>query len=440
VEKALLGLELDPAPLRQQRPSPTKPVSPENSRQVAAEEDQSMSLSQSWEDVRVPESLVPKSTPLRDVQFPRLGGSTPAAIFPVRLHGSASSTTPRKNPPGVATVPSSSARPVTQQQPLSLFSGVGSRTAFGTPNAIASPASGIKLPSSTNFKSSYGPSPSFMSASRQRNAFYQPPVKSNGVKRAFEDESRRSPDHDDDVSSDSESPQADVEVEPERGEGYGDKTTTHQARGALSIEESDEDKSLQYSVFGAKKESSKRNMEVSKKKLGKHGHGSHGMDDEDEDTEIYEREQKKPTKTRNGRTTRATQQKAAATAPLSKPPAKKAKQIKDVVRHIPGGLMEEDDDDDDDDEEDHEDQVTALPTTRIPRNSSRAGIAKGKRKAPSVDNTDEMEVGGIQTRRRSSRLTAAGSSGRISPEPVVVVAPKTRRAGGRTSTASKKKR
>ena len=432
VEKALLGLDLDSAPLRQQKPSPKKPVSPKNSRQAVAGEDQTMSLSQSWEDVRVPESLVQKSTPLRDVRLPQ------AATFPVRPHGPASGTTPRKNLPFVSTVPSSSARPVSQQQPL-LLSVIGSRTAYGTPNAIASPASGIKLSSSTNFRSSHGPSPSFVSASQQRNAFYQPPVKSNGVKRAFEDESRRSPDHDDNASSDSESPQADVRVEPEGGDKrYEDETTTRQAR-APSIEESDDEdnKALQYSLFGAKKGSSKRNVDAPKKKLGGHGHESYRIDDEDESMEIYEqpeREQKKPAKTRSGRTTRATQQKAAATMSLSKPPAKKAKQIKDVVRHIPGGLMEEDDDDDDEEEQD---QVMALPTTRIPRNSSRAGVVKGKRKAPSVDNTDEMEVG-VQTRRRSSRLTA-GSSGRISPEPVVV-APKTRRAAGRTSTASKKKR
>jgi hypothetical protein len=241
-------------------------------------------------------------------------------------------------------------------------------------------------------------------------------VKSNGVKRAFEDESRKSPDHDD-MSSDGESSLADARMETD-----GDKDEEMNLQGHPPVEESDGEESvLQYSVFGEKKESSRRNVDTSKKPRRRSG--PYGTDDD----EALEPEQpKKPSKTRSGRTTRATQ-KVTAAAP-SKPPAKKVKQTADVVRHIPGGLMEEEEEDED------EDQLATLPT-RISRHSSRAG----KGKAASVDTTDEME-GGVQTRRRSSRLSAAGSSGYVrAGSPELVSAPKTRRAG-RPSAASKKKR
>lgn len=416
VEKALLDLELS---LPQQQPTRTNPQA---NRQApaspAAGEDQPMPLSRSWEEVHLPESLVQKSTPLRDVTLPtstaRPGRATPGTlpIFPVNFQG-ATNGTPKKTLPFGSSVQST-----TRPTPPSL-SGVGSRMLFGASNAFASPASGIKLPSS-NFGTSQGPTP-FVSASRQQNAFYQPPVKSNGVKRTLEDESGRSPEHDG-MSSGGDSPLSDVRMEPEREKDGEGKTT--QPDNPPGEETDEEDTALQYSVFGAKNESPKRNASISKKIRGQNG--SFRMD-EDEFMENHEPErQKKPTKTRSGRTMRATQK---AVAVPSKPPAKKAKQAKGVVRHIPGGLMDEDED-----EDEQEDQLTILPT-RISRQSSRAG----KGKSASVDTTDEMERG-VQTRRRSSRLSAAGSSGSIrGASPEAVIGSKTRRAG-RPSAASKRKR
>ena len=412
VEKSLLDLELDSTSLPSQLPLSTKPASPETLRPPAKStadgEGQTSSLSQSWEEVRVPESLVQKSTPLRDVQLPtpvpRHGGTTTPAsfpIFPVNL--GFKSNTPRKNLP-VSASALSSARPA---------------TLFGTPNPIASLASGIKPPESTNFGSSGSP---FVSASRRENAFYQPPVKSNGMKRAFEDEELgKSPD-DGEASLNGKSPVIEV---ADGDDGYDAEPTTQDRRSDLVEESDDEDTGLQYSVFGAKKESLNRIVD-SRKIAGRTR--SHRLD-EDDGMESREPEpSKKPIKTQSGRTRHAKQTTSTIPTVPSKPPSKKVKQAKEIARHIPGGLIEDEDDDEDGEDED---QVSSLPTR-----TSRS-IRGGKGKAGSVGMMDESE-GGVQIRRRSSRLSAAGSSGSVRAASLEFVAPKTKRTG-RTSTAAKKR-
>jgi len=406
VEKALLGLELDPTTLPQQ-PLPLKHAFPETERRPAVAE-QDMSLSQSWEEVRVPEMLVPKSTPLRDVRVPlvtpRFGTeTTPRAppILPVKTSGLGGMSTPNKSLPLTSSVLNST-------KPR--LSGVGSRLSSGTSNAIASPASGIKFPSAP-LGSSHGPH-NFISASRQQNAFYQPPVKSNGVKRAFEDDTNKSPD----------TPELGVDMDVELADESFERQETKQGQ-----EGDDEEDLLQYSVFGTKSRSPKRVGEVSQKKARqKTPPGSFGMDEEDIYEDLESDRQKKTVKTRSGRSTRATQKTATATS--SKPPAKRARQSsgKDLTRSIPGGLMEEDEDEGN---EEQEDRIAPLPAR-----NSRLSRAKS-----SVDTTDEME-GGVKTRRRSSRLSATGSAGSnrgLSPE--LSVAPKSRKSG-KTNTGTKKKR
>ncbi len=234
-------------------------------------------------------------------------------------------------------------------------------------------------------------------------------MKSNGVKRAFEDDTNKSPD----------APEIDVDMDVEPGdESFGQQETK---QGQKSDEE---ENLLQYSVFGTKSRSPKRVGEVSKKKARqKTPPGSFGMDEEDTNEDLESDRQKKTVKTRSGRPTRATQKTVTATS--SKPPAKRARQSsdKDLTRSIPGGLMEEDEDEDN---EEQEDQIAPLPARK-----SRLSRAKS-----SADTADEME-GGVKTRRRSSRLSATGSGGSnrgLSPE--LTVAPKARKSGKTT----KKKR
>jgi len=424
VEKALLDLDLDPT-IAPQRFLSSKSSEARRHRPSTGTDNNHDTLSQSWEEVRALETLVAKSTPLRDVRVPTatptLRPSTtgaPPPILPIHLNGvnGGINSTPSKSLPLAASL-SSSIKP---QPPLS---GVAAR--LNTPNAIASPASGMKFPS---LNSSQGPSHHiFVSASRQQNAFYQPPVKSNGVKRAFEDEPARSSDREG-TPAEAVSGALNVGTGREGDEAIGYQGETR-GRKSASADDSDDENVLQYSVFGAKGESSSRNVDITKKTTRqKTPPGAYGLDDMEDDQGLES--QKKHGRTRSGRTTRATQ-KVGDTA-SSKPPAKKKRQAKEKeVRNIPGGLME---DDDDEPNEEHEDQIAPLPV-RMSRSNRSAG---GKRKSLSADTTDEME--GIQTRRRSSRLTAAGSSASmrgVSPEPAPL--PRTKKTS-RSSTTSKKKR
>ena len=427
VEKALLDLELDPT-IAPQRPLLSKSSESRRPRHSTGGDNQD-ALSQSWEEVRVPETLVAKSTPLRDVRVPT---ATPTVrpttatrappILPVHLNGvnGGINSTPSKGSPFAALL-SSSIKP---QQPLS---GVSAR--LNTTNAIASPASGIKLPR-PSLSSSHGPSHTFVSASRQQNAFYQPPVKLNGVKRAFEDEPTRNSDREESPAGAAKSAALNVDKERDDDEvmGYQEET---QGRKNTSADDSDDENVLQYSVFGAKTESSSRNVDATRKATRQKTPPGAYMDDMEDDQGLDSQKGHRRT-TRGGRTTRASQ-KAVDTA-SSKPPAKKTKQTKEKqVRNIPGGLMEDDDD------EEHEDQIAPLPPPVRTSRSNRSAAGGGKRKSLSADTTDEME--GIQTRRRSSRLTAAGSSASVrgvSPEPPPPL-PRTKKTN-RSSATSKKKR
>ena len=415
VEKALLDLELDPT-IVPQRPLLSKSSETRRPRHSTGADNQDP-LSQSWEEVRMPETLVAKSTPLRDVRVPTatptMTGAPP--ILPVHLNGvnGGINATPSKSSPFTALL-SSSIKPL---------SGVAAR--LNTPNAIASPASGIKLPRAS--LSSPHPPHTFVSASRQQNAFYQPPVKLNGVKRAFEDESARNSDLEERPAG---AKSAALDVDKGRDDDevmeYQEET---RGRKSASVDNSDDENVLQYSVFGAKNESSSRNVDTTRKATRQKTPPGAYMDDMEEDQGLES--PKGHRRTRGGRTTRASQKVADTTS--SKPPAKKTKQTKEKqVRNIPGGLMEDDDD------EEHEDQIAPLPAPVRTSRSNRAGGGGGKRKSLSVDTTDEME--GIQTRRRSSRLTAAGSSASmrgVSPEPPPL--PRTKKTN-RSSATSKKKR
>ncbi|KIM46978.1 hypothetical protein M413DRAFT_440532 [Hebeloma cylindrosporum] len=406
VERSLVDLELDPT-IPQMSPLVPKPVSPERRR---VQEPQNTPLSQSWEDVRMPDALLNKSTSLREVRVPPsaatpLFGGSPfttstssakaAPILPLNLNGiaSGSNSTPRKSFPLSNSILGAS-------KPRSSLSGVGSRMAFGNSPAIASPASGIKLPA----PSSRGTTHTFVPADRQQNAFYQPPKKTNGTKRAFEEDHTRSPERpnqnistqpdDVDMEVDAQKESASLGKEKKRGRKSGSK--------AVEPEEKEDDSGnvLQYSVFSEEKRKKRPSSRVSSRKSAsstKAPPGTFISDDEqmDQDHE-EERDEEEQTRTKRSRTTRTTR---GAVKETSNPPAKKLKQArsKDLSLSIPGGRP-----------------------------------VRKARSSASVDPMEETE--GVQTRRRSSRLTTTGSVNGGSPEPPSK-ARKTVRAGG-----AKKKR
>ncbi|KDR80023.1 hypothetical protein GALMADRAFT_208249 [Galerina marginata CBS 339.88] len=432
VERSLIELELDPT---QPQPTPLvpKPATPQVHKPPAAQEPQDMSLSQSWEDVRMPATLVNNSTstPLREVRVPAaaltFGGtplhastSIPSAppILPVNFSAiaSGSGSTPRKSLPLSSSV-LGSAKP--------RLSGVGTRMAFGNGSVISSPASGMKLPPANPAQGH-----AFVSASQQQNAFYQPPpAKTNGVKRAFEEDTNRSPERANNASART-ADDVEMETENEDTSFEKDKRDGKKKNGNAEQPDNDEDIALEYSVFAAKKK--RAASQPSKRKVTpKIPPGSFaGSEDDDVMMDDDQEEEEKTRRTRTSRSTATRTSKAQTqTQTVSKPPAKKARQIKekDLSRSIPGSLMM---DDEEGEEEEEDDQVAPL---RAPSPHPRRPVRKS-RSAASVEMADESE--GVQTRRRSTRLTvggtgsAGGSANGGSPEPPLLKAKKATRASG----------
>ena len=422
VERALLDLELDPS-------SPSKPqlvpknVSLEKHKTIPQE---GSPLSQSWEDVRTPDALVNKSTPLREVlapisttplTMPRFGGpSLPnpitAPILPVNTSSvaSGSALTPRKNLPLVSSVLGSS-------QARTSMSGVGTRMLFNGSAAIASPTSGIKFSKATT-TSSHAPGHGFVSATRQQNAFYQPPAtKTNGVKRPFE-ETTQSPERPNISAND-----VIMAIEPETDHPQNPFTGSQKREQKDKAQEAEDENEnvLQFSVFSkGRDDHSSPDPPSRRKHIPKSPPGSYVSEDDDAMDEDDD-EQRKPTKSSRSRPTRSSKSQA-----VSKPPAKKARQVKDqeIKMSIPGSLMDEDE------LEEEEDYVAPLRAPSPPKRAVRKA-----RSSVSVSVEDE----GIQTRRRSSRLsttgTTHGSAHSGSPEPPAAV--RTKRG---TRSGAKKKR
>lgn len=426
VERSLVDLELNPS-IPQNPSLVPKPVSPERRR---VQEAQNTPLSQSWEDVQMPDALLNKSTPLREVRVPPstntpLFGSSPfnastsfakaAPIQPLNLNGiaSGSKSTPRKSFPLSNSILGAS-------KPRSSLSGVGSRMAFGNSSAIASPASGIKLAA----PSSRGTTHTFVPADRQQNAFYQPPKKTNGTKRAFEEDRTRSPERSNqNISTQSGDVDMDTDAQKESvSPGKEKKRGRKSDRKALEPDDKEDENEnvLQYSVFseGKKKRPSSRISSRKSASATKAPPGTFMSDDEAMD-QNHEEEQddEEQARTKSGRTKRTTR----AIKETSNPPAaKKLRQTrsKDLSLSIPGGFNQE---------QEEEDEVAPL---RVP-SPVRRPIRKSRSSA-SVEPTEETE--GVQTRRRSSRLTTTGSVNGGSPE-APSKARKTTKAGG-----AKKKR
>ena len=420
IERALLDLELDPS-------SPSKPqlvpknVSLEIRKAIPQEESP---LSQSWEDVRAPDALVNKSTPLREVlsttpltmprfKGPNLQNSIAAPILPVNTSNvaSGSALTPRKNLPLDSSVLNSS-------QTRTSMSGVGTRMLFNGNAAIASPVSGMKFSKATT-TSSHGPGHGFVSATRQQNAFYQPPAtKTNGVKRPFE-ETTQTPERPNISANDADVFMA---IEPETDRPPSPFTSSQKGEQKDKAQEAEDENEnvLQFSVFSKGRDDHSSPDPPSRKHIPKSPPGSYVSDDDamDEDDDEQRKPSTKPSRSRPTRSSKS--------QPISKPPAKKARQVKDqgIKMSIPGSLMDEDE------QEEEEDYVAPLRAPSPPKRAVRKA-----RSSASVSVEDE----GIQTRRRSSRLTttgtAHGSTHSGSPEPPAAVRTKRGARGG-----AKKKR
>ncbi|PPR04583.1 hypothetical protein CVT24_012011 [Panaeolus cyanescens] len=422
IERSILDLELDPT-IPQKAPLTPKPVvQTPRARQTEALD---QSISQSWEEIRVPDALLNKQTPLKEVG----SGAATARFGPASLQ--ASTSTPAKVPLPAFTPLASGSSSVPRKNPIfgsSVTSAAKPRSSLGSSNvlnfnssAIASPASGMKLPP-PNLSSSHAAPHKFVPASQQKNAFYQPPPpKTNGVKRSFPEELNHSPEPHEPLDLDMET---DNEGKVEKDLPNGKQN------GAAHDHDADEGNALQYSVFSNQKQAPIAAQPPPAKissKMKSPPPGSLMSDDDamDEDQE----EEPKPT-SRSSRTTRKSVATSSKSQPVQKPPAKKARQSKKPVsRSIPGGLMDEDDIGGDEDGEE-EDQVAPLRVPSPPpatTSAPRRGVRKS-RSAASVDTTDEME--GIQTRRRSSRLTTTGSVNGGSPEQPAAKARKSTKTGG----------
>lgn len=445
------------------------------------------------------------STPLKDVRVPPkpinfaaspLHASTSAAtgpipppVLPINFSGVGSSvaSTPLKN---------MSVGP----KPRTSLSGAGVRMAFS--NLVASPASGAKVPpalASTSHASRPAArlnTTTFVSASKQQNAFYQPPpAKTNGVKRAFEEDvahNPEQPEHVVDITMGDENASENGEPEGHAGDkamtGTNGNSLQRSQNGHAVMPQQEEETPLDYSLFRSSQEpepisyqptslSTRKSpapitsASTSSNKKRAAPPGSYLSDNDDAMDESHEESLPiRPTRSARGsKATRAASREpplpslivTAASATSSKPPAaKKPRQtkehkIKDLSRSIPGGLMDDDEQDEEDEtgaEDEEHDVVAPLrqrqrrPVTPPPvAPAARARGVKKSRSSLSVA-SDDMESG-PQTRRRSSRLTSgggAGGGGSVnggsvhggSPEPQT--APKTTRKGTRATGAAKK--
>ncbi|KAF9553938.1 hypothetical protein CPC08DRAFT_713315 [Agrocybe pediades] len=434
VERALLDLELDPT-IPKTAPLTPKPATPQARRSAAQPKDSP--LSQSWEDVRVPDALLNKTTPLKDVRVPptpNIGNSSlfastssiaaTAPIFPIDFGNSvASGSGPRKSLALTSSV---------LGHPRNSMSGVASRMAFNNGPAIASPVSGMKIPAPTQTPQKQPHV--FVSASSQPNAFYQPPpTKTNGVKRSFEDITM-SPGQPEVTSPGvvHQDADGDQDMEGQKEDDVQPVVEVPQIeieKKDASLEQpDDEGAALEYSVFESESRKKPRpsSKPASKKATRRAPPGSFVSEDEEATEEEHNTDSQ-----RKKRPARVSAARAATSDTASKPPAKKARKVKDqdLSRSIPGSYGGEENEEVEEVEE--EDRVAPLPSP--PKRAVRKG-----RSSSSMEVPDDFE--GVKTRRRSSRLTTGGSVAGSSVNGGSPEQPATKRKGTRSAGAAKKKR
>ena len=422
-----------------------------------------VSLSQSWEHFSASQPAVNGKAPSMDPTFrnihtpvlpisersggPRfggplfnnstLGGSTPRAnststpgpvqapILPVSmqtplLNGNGSGSNARRSFPLPGFSPTNStSRP---RQPLS-----HTPTDFLMGAGVGSSSTELRFPQASQLPTSLTSS-TFNSAGRKPNAFYQPsPAKANGVKRAFGDEEV--------TGNGSISPERalppvrDVDVVMEMTdsdhEGRGDNDGSAGEEGVAELE---------FSVFGnggRRNVSAGRRVRGTRREKGKGGRkvppGAF-LSDEEEDGDVVDMWRRASPPHPQARQTRARSSATNKTTTKSKTNTRVVKE-RDLGRSLPGSLMDEDHEGH---EEEEGDYVAPLRAPSPPIASKRP-----MRKVRTTSSSSEVGDEGVQTRRRSSRLTAS-SAPTVSPDPSVVGAGagtsrprKGTRAGGR---------
>ncbi|KAF6761582.1 nuclear pore complex assembly-domain-containing protein [Ephemerocybe angulata] len=470
VEKQMVEVEI--APNRKEKSQLDSAPAP-----VLAE---SSNLSQSWEEVPVPENLNKStSTPLRNIQIPPTPPSKeppftlPTATAPP-VAGSRATSPPILQ---VSSTPSISANGFTPRksvqrsphpaQALGIgrpsLSGVGQRLAFNAKATVSSPASGMKFPVGSSKPVSHASStptqPVFVSTTNQANAFYQP--KPTSQKRPLPEEEER---------EEAEKEEEEEPVAPEPISGRTEVTETmalddtpqspQELEPVPGWKDTEDANELNQSIFGGASRpsaqrplretiSAPRRASAAKEKVSgkqesrkrqKQPPGAFAADDEVHDSEAEaeaeaERQLKSRKRTTHPRASRAHAQTHAQEAAAS-PSVKPLRRTKRSVRQIPGGLM--DDEDGDGEEEEEGDKLAPLREPSPPPITAKRTVRKARSVASPSEAGSDGE-GAPSGRRRSSRLTTSGSLNNLSPEAARgEPAPKARKTA-RASTSKRKK-
>jgi hypothetical protein len=481
VEKSLLEAELKLVP-KEKAPQPETPARP-----VRATTAEAANLSQSWEEVPVPQSLNKSTnTPLRNIQIPATPSAsagpqfgTPSAAVPVPSTSITAPLLPLSN--GSTSISANGFTP-RKSGPLSTLgkgkpslSGVGQRLAMGAGPVISSPASGMRLPGSANKAANHASSTPaqhvFVSTVNQANAFYQP--KQSSQKRPLpsdeEEEEEAIPEPEPlSAVTDESQPDEGMDVDADKEEEKAQESSQDKSPKEPELEvvpgwkDMEPVNQLNRSIFGTSTaqspsahisaRSSKPNGNASMKKAKMQPPGA--FDDEEshhEHTEPEPEPEYKPRAIRKcapGRVARTQSATNAAhhdasTSPQAKP-IRKTRSVKQekkpLSRSIPGGLM----DDEDADHEGEEEGVDKLAPLRgaspPPARAVSAGKTRALRKpSRSIAGSEGGSDGeGLTRTRRSSRLSTTGSVRNLSPEAAKEpAAPK--RKSGRAATTKRKK-
>jgi len=477
VERMLLDTELEGLALGN-NPSAAKPQL--NGPSLIPPPTTAADMTMSWEEIPRPNGT-PAATSLHVIippapvipipersGTPRFGGpipslrastSAPAAIAPAPLipistpTGRGLNLGPRKSfPLSTTSVPFASPgsklptpkASFTQTAQLFLSGSggsVGSATKFLSIPQPAAAAVAAPFPSTSN---GIGQAP----ASRKQNAFYNPPPPkkqgSAGTKRAFEVVEEPEPVRDVEMDDDEEDVTRDGEGEDKDLDVHRGREKKRRSRRREVDEEREEEDGFRYSVFGngngphvQPAPGHKGIAPVTEKPSRRLPPGAFTSDEEeaheDEDEEIPA----PPLPPARGtRPTRQSARTAAVTAAPAPPqPAKttrrsaKAVKDKDLGRSLPGSLIDEG--------EDEEDEYVA--PLRHPSPAHRRSARKARASTPSdVGDGDGAEGGGVQTRRRSSRLSSAHAPS-VSPEPLSPAAKKRETRSRKSAVVTVKK-
>ncbi len=392
-------------------------------------------MNQSWEenrpsDVHSSASKLPISRPIPErANAPRFGGPIPTLpsvptvlqLPTVPSHPSGRPTASRSSFP-LPTLPTTFSSP-SGSRPRHSLSNTAGRLALGTLPHISSPLSGAKFPIPAASQTTKSSGKIFFSANQQSNAFYTPPQKVQG--------------HSQPLFPPAEQPSTNGHaqiIEPEKVDEeppIDEEDKAEEEAGAPEPEPQEQQQQgqkqdLGFSLFGSDIQSwmnveSGSVVEPAEKSLSlstsvkRKVPGSFG-DDEDEDMEEDvprkgkpQEEEEEAEEVVTSRTARSKQSVSARStasrghkkARSKRTESKDAKRRRPSPQHnLPGAL---------DDEDAEDDQVAPLPSTKIPvRKSTTANTGRLSRGSTASDLADELGEG-VQTRRRSSRLSTSVS-------------------------------